>query len=338
MSLAEVIETTQDITREVNHIFTSVVRMYLTFFSLPARSRSTTSEPDIRTKLWQMRRLLEDTMGEGMEQDFVHALNVLGDRSDEIQKAVVVWVDLIEVLVQDAERRYGTASGRGKLKASEVKAVMRYLLRTDRFDIPKVPEFLEPVLVDWVVDWSIDAIVLVTNDYGLWITTDTSPEGMRMYLKIWWSWLVNLLKMIGYPIAWVGSKIRLALRPRIQLTPEIQAALQAVEREGLLTDQTQILHDLTNLLTWIGLHRNQLIAAVELVFSAVQEAESYLELSGPAKKTYARKLVFAVLDDLGFVQKTGLLVAIIESMTSGLIESAVHLFNKRGVFTHGSSG
>jgi len=87
-------------------------------------------------------------------------------------------------------------------------------------------------------------------------------------------------------------------------------------------------------LEWISAHRAQLLAAFELAIVAVEEAEAYIQLSGPDKKAYAEKLILAVLDDLGFQERTGLLFALVNSLISSSIEATVSLFNKRGVFSH----
>ena len=68
---------------------------------------------------------------------------------------------------------------------------------------------------------------------------------------------------------------------------------------------------------------DQAIAAIQVIFVAVQEAERYASMTGIQKKRYAIALVYAALDDLGFAQKTGLLVAIIDSVINGTVESAV---------------
>src|ERR1041385_4569685 len=47
------------------------------------------------------------------------------------------------------------------------------------------------------------------------------------------------------------------------------------------------------------------------------------------------RVVLAALDELGFTQRTGLLFAILDSTIHTSIEGSVHLFNKRGLFSHG---
>jgi homoaconitase/3-isopropylmalate dehydratase large subunit len=73
---------------------------------------------------------------------------------------------------------------------------------------------------------------------------------------------------------------------------------------------------------------------VEVTSAAVQQAEVYVSLTGAQKKAYARDLVLAALEELGFEQGTGLLFSIIDSTIQSSIEMSVNLFNKRGVFSN----
>ena len=115
------------------------------------------------------------------------------------------------------------------------------------------------------------------------------------------------------------------------------AALDAVEREGFIERAGDILGKVSKLIVWISEHREQLTAALELIFEAVQQAEAYIGLPGPEKRAYAEDLILAVLDEMGFKERAGLVFAIINSFVGTGIETAVHLFNKRGVFSHQES-
>ena len=114
----------------------------------------------------------------------------------------------------------------------------------------------------------------------------------------------------------------------------VRRALEAVEREGLIFKSGDSFLFMGNTLAWIGQHRQSIIASTELVFMAVREAEKFISQSGAQKKAYPRDLIFVALTELGFVPRTGLLTAFIESLISSGIEAAVHLFHKRDAFTH----
>lgn len=298
-------------------------------------SDSATRRNRFRTEIWNMRRLLRIALGGGgVEKDIIAALESLAKKRNQIERAIVVWVDLIEVLVQTAEQRYGPRSGLGTIKKAEVKEVVRYLLRGRTFEIPCAPEFLVPVVVELGADWVIDAVVLVANRYGLWKEQVPSSGSLESAFSVIRRWLSAAFRPVLLAVAWIVSRIWDLVRTRVRLRPEVLSALKAVEAEGLIVQERELITGFSDLIQWIGTHRKELIAMVELVFAGVQEAEGYLSLTGPEKKAYVTDLILAVLDELGFSERTGLLFALVDSMVSSGVEVAVHLFNKRGVFIH----
>jgi hypothetical protein len=334
---AELVGTAGSLTGEFNQTVDALVRAYLAILGYPPARRAAaprSQREHVRITIWKVRRLLREAAGAGVHEDVFRALNMLAAHGPAIQRAVIVWVDLIEVLVQDVERRYGAVPGQGTLKREEVKAVMRYLLRSERIDVPCVPEFLEPLVIDMLVDWSIDAVVLVSNRHGLWGEVAQRPTPGRRLLTALAvqgrKFVRPLLRFLG----WLANVIHDMGRARVSISPDLKAALDAVEREGLLFNNGDSFLFLSNTLAWLGQHRKSIIASTELVFTAVQEAEKFISQSGAQKKAYARDLIFVVLTELGFVPRTGLLSAIIDSLISSGIEAAVHLFHKRNVFTH----
>jgi hypothetical protein len=110
--------------------------------------------------------------------------------------------------------------------------------------------------------------------------------------------------------------------------------LLPLQLHSLTAEHKQLLNAVVDLLGWVGAHRKPLIAIFDLVCAAVQEVEGHFSLSGPQKKSYAHDLVIAVLSDVGIELRAGWLFAFIDSMVNAAIEVAVHLFNKRGLFTH----
>ncbi len=209
-------------------------------FTRNKRPRTSSQRGHLRSKIWELRRLLGEALEDGMGKELANALNSLAQHSDDIQMSVIAWVELIEVLVQNAETRYGSKSGRGALKASEVKSVMRYLLRADRLNIPKVPAFIEPVIIDLLVDWSIEVVVSILNESGrIWVTNDPAPRSWTCRLTIPFHWVAKAVSRITwplwYPLAKLGVYIWQALRyRRPPFRPKLRSALKLVEREGLL--------------------------------------------------------------------------------------------------------
>ncbi|HJQ31337.1 MAG TPA: hypothetical protein VJ866_04110 [Pyrinomonadaceae bacterium] len=297
------------------------------------RRESSERRAELSETIWEVRRLLRMALAGGLDEDLTKTLNFLARHDEEIQRAFVVWFDLIEVLVQHAEQKYGPTPGLGRVKAAEVKGIARYLMRNRRFDIPDVPRFIEPIIIDLFVDWSIDIIVLIANHYGLWVESQPSQTRRAIFARVWLR-VRQALGSVGLIVLAVYGRIREAFRRPFVVPADVQAALDAVMREGLIVDQGQCFRGVADLLIWVSTRRRSLLALLEVVFAAVQQAETYLSLSGPEKRAYARDLVLAVLDELGFKQRAGLLFAIIDSTINSTIEGSVHLFHKRGLFSH----
>ena len=303
-------------------------------FEFLCGSGSAARQDRFRAEIWSLRRLLRTAVGGGVEKDIIAALESLAKKRYQAERAVVVWVDLIEVLVQTQEQRYGSKTGMGAIKKAEVKEVFRYLLRGQHFEIPHVPESFVPVVIEIAVDWTIDAVVLAANRCGLWKELEPSRAPVESALSVVARWLSTAFRPVSLAVAWVVAHIWDLVRPRVPLPPEVLSALKAVEREGLILEEKELISGFSNLMQGIGTHRKQLTAMVELLFAVVQEAEGYLSLSGPEKKAYATDLVLAVLDELGFSERAGLLFELVYSMVGSGVEVAVHLFNKRRVFKH----
>jgi hypothetical protein len=282
----------------------------------------------------EIRRLFAEITAGNDHEDLVYMLNALVQNREALQQAVIVWVDLIEVLVQSAEGRYG-AVGRGDLKKDEVKAVVVYLLRTGKFRIPNVPDYLQPVVVDVVADISVDAVVAVANQRGLWVepprtARPTWHELRRRFLR-------GIRRVVGFvlePFGRLAAAIVMALRYPVRLSPALRQALEAIEREGMIADHQSLLQRITDLKIWIGNNAGSVIAGVQLVDLVVDEAEAFGDLTGPEKKDYARELVLAVLEDLGFDVRGRFTGMKLEMAIDMAIDSLVHTLHKRGVFTH----
>jgi hypothetical protein len=292
------------------------------------------SRREFQAEIWKLRRLLHTTLGQGVGQEIVGAIGWLARNGDRVERAVVAWVDLIEALVQAEERRYGSRPGLGKFKKDDIKQVIRGLLAKEHIRIPHVAESLVPVFLDLFVDWAVDAVVLMANRHGMW---EVGGEPHRRK-RVFWAAIRRGLRAFFRPV-WVtilGTAIRIAtlFRRITPLPPELADALNAVQRDGFIVDASDLIAGAEKALVWISGHRVQLVAAFELVLAAVQEAEAYLELPGPEKKEYAQNLILAVLDELGFEERTGLMFAIVNSLIGSSIEATVRLFNKRGVFLH----
>jgi hypothetical protein len=336
LSLADVIAASDEACSEVDRLWRTVVAAGVSLFGGRSDANEVSSVEDLRGTIWDLRRTLRIAMGDGADKELVALLNAVGESREAIERAVVVWIDLIESLAQSAERSYGAKPGRGALKAEVVREALRRLIGARHFRIPNLPAFLRPIVVDVAADWLIDSVVLVLNRYGMWVDVKPSPASFRTRLVLGLRRLAYFARVLFYPGAWLFSRLWVAGRTRVPLPPEVRRALAAVEQDGLLRQQGRLLGSVADFVAWAGAHRKQVIASLELVFAAVHEAEGYLELSGPEKKAYARNLVVAVLEDIGWRRSAELMGAGVEAIIGGSIEAAVQLFNKRGVFAHRS--
>ena len=269
--------------------------------------------------------LLNEAMGPGMPEAIGEVIHELAAHSDQIERGVVVWVRLIEVLVQNAQRTGAT----GELKKADVMAAAHYLIEENPFAIPRVPQYLQAVILEVAVDWLVEIVYTETERYHLWTNVSPEPPSLmrtiRMAikrLKDWtrpfWDFLANIL-----------ARAYLALRYSEPLTPELKDAVDAVERNGFLIDKRDFFRGGVKTVLFIGQHGEQVIALSHLVFEAVRDAERFRSLSGPEKKQYAMDVVLTVLNDLGIPVDNGIIGAVVRSFASGAIESAVDIFSRR---------
>lgn len=290
-------------------------------------------QQEMESEIWRLRRLLRVALGGGVEQDIVGALRWLDSHGDQIERAVVVWVDLIESLVQVQERRYGKEAGLGAIKKAEIKEVLTDLLEAEKLRLPNIPQFAVAFVLEIFVDWVVDIVVLMANDNDLW-TEDTSYTSIHSVLAVGRRWLGKMLRPVWLGILWLIVHLSHLFRSRALYSAELTAKVNAVKREGFPIGVQEVEDGAVKVIQWIPKHRQQLIAGSELIFGAVHDAEAYLELSGPEKRRYAQDLVVAVLKEMGLHEDMELLFAVVNSVVGAGIESTVHLFNKRGVFTH----
>lgn len=323
-------DTTLGVVRDFSNAAFELARAPIALLLSPFLSGRSNRVEELRADIVELRQLLRIAKDEGLDKDLAAALNFLAEHSQQIERAFVVWMDLIEVLIQDAERRYG--AGMGELKAAHVKGVLQYFMRNRSFDMPAVPKFLEPVVIEVVIDWSVEVVVLLANHYHLWVK-EGSDKPRSLLANITLQLKRAALLVVGL-LFWVYLRIRKALQREVIISPEIKAAIDAVRREGLIVDHRELFKGVADLVVWISAKRRTLMMLVEVTSAAVQQVEIFGSLTGAQKKAYARDLVLAVLDELGFEQTTGLLFSIIDLTIQGSIEVSVNLFNKRGVFSH----
>ncbi|HTI10196.1 MAG TPA: hypothetical protein VL832_16625 [Puia sp.] len=330
-------QSSPGITEPLSILIQGWVRVCNSFFN-PCHPSSSSGNPDdypdLEMEILKMKNLLQKVMGGGTDKELIRLLNKAAARGDEFSEMAIVWIDLIDVLVQHSEKRYGASSNKGSLKSSYVKEVIKQLLNAEKFEVPNIPDYLIPVIVDGLVDWAIDALVAVTNKYGLWETDDPKPDSLWAMLRIFFHNMAKYAGAVLRVVAWPFVQLYRKLRPKIPLPPGVQSAVDAVKRKGLIAKDGYFFKDLLDAIVWIGNHREQLVAAVQLLFETVQLTERFVNASGEEKKEYATRIILAVLTDSGFVNKGGLMYSFLQAAIETGIDVAVYLFNKRKVFTH----
>jgi hypothetical protein len=290
------------------------------------------SQPDpqqdhIRAELWRLLGLLRAATGPGMAEEFGAILRDLAEHGYDIERGIAAWIGALEILVQGSEQRH--PDGAGTLKKAEVKSAMHYVLSSSRFEIPSVPRYLQPVVIDFFVDWSIDALVSAANGYHLWTPDPPEPPSLRSFLTGVLDRLLQVTRPLLEGVAGLFAAIYVQLRYWAPLSPELRAALDKVKEEGLIANKQDLMRRGTQLVIFVGEHGPQVTAMFQLVFEAVREAEFIATLSGPDKKTYAVNLIMEVLEELGFPVDTPLFSAIARAIIGGAIESALDIFKKR---------
>jgi hypothetical protein len=286
-------------------------------------------------------RLLREAMGGGVYEDFAATLRAIVLHRDEIQKSFLASIKLVGVLTHAAERR-DPRSGRGSFKKEQVKAAISYLFKADKFDLPDVPPYLRPYVIDIVVDWSIEFVVVISNEHELW---EPGEERVRTSIRAAIGralcWLAKVTEPIWGRIVEFFAMLWEALQERTVITPELQKALDNAVRAGLVKDMRAWVGRAPELVAWVGKHQDQVTAGFQLVSEAVQITETLFasSKSGSEKKAYARDLIMSTLRELGSPLGSGLFGLIAEGIIDSLIDAAVKLFNNfpetKPAFEHG---
>ena len=280
----------------------------------------------LRIHVDRMVRLFREALSGGVSEDLVAAVRALALNGKDLQRGVVAGIELICVLVQSAERRH--PNGQGRLKKEQVKAFIRYLLWAERFDIPEVPDYLEPFVIDALVDWSLDVVVLITNKNGLWNVAEEVSFSPRAWIWVTLRRIAHVTQPIWLRVVQVFAWIWERAHQWAALTPELKAALDEVVRSGLVKRKADSLRELPNAIVWIADHREQATAAVELVTEAAQIAEGFFDKTGAEKREYATDLVLATLEEAGVPVGNGIFAGFLQFLIGMGLDAAVNLFNK----------
>jgi hypothetical protein len=282
----------------------------------------------LRRDISRLRRAYED-IAQGSSETLARDLRMFRASLDETRRALLLLIDCLETLVQDAERRFGSQPGQGAYKARQVKAALTYLLLNSKIDLPNVPSYVEPFLFEAFADWAIDALVLLINRDGIWVGGARARRAKA-------GWLTRLLRAVFVqPFAglrtWLTDVARRWVLARATMSPSVQAMVQEVVKQGAF-DPGKLAREGLSALEWLSANRRKVLALIQVISIGTKEAEGFLETSGPEKKAYVRDLVMAWLDETGALDGLGALDWFVEWFVDFGIDAVVLLFKKRGIF------
>lgn len=297
----------------------------------PSTERRRARRAELRRDLWKLRRAYAEATSDRALPDLLAMLGRVAARGGGIRRTVVAWVAVIEILVQEEERRAlaGTPLS-GARKKREVKAALVHLfLRAGRRG-GRTPLLIEPLVYEAVADVSIDAVVLLLDRNGLWKTPAPPPGALRRRARR----LRHLLARPFAPLrAWLAALILHRVLSRHRVPPELAKKLDEAAEVTRVGDFLAVGAELAG---WVARHRPQVIAMVEIVSFTVQEAEGMLRASGAEKKAYACDLILIFLEDEGLIPVAGLWRPLAESLVGALIDAIVRIFHRRGLFRSSS--
>ena len=233
------------------------------------------------------------------------------------------WFDLLEQIVQIAEQRYGSESGRGRFKAAQVKAALRRVIRESSSPSRDAVIALGPGALDLVLDAGLGIIVgLLNRRRTLWTTGGLGLPPKRPPLRT--RILLRLVRWFGAVYAWFQVK-----EPLDQALYDEVAGI--VQKDA---DPLTIVDKALDAARWVGEHRTTVEALMEIVAISCDEAEYFGRLTGSEKQAYARDLILVVLEEEFGIVFRGPMLVLAESVIEFVIDFVVSVNNRRGAFVH----
>jgi hypothetical protein len=286
-------------------------------FTQPERPTPIATDPErIQQVLWRLHRAFEQAANRDFEEAALTALGHSVADAARIAETLTRIGRLIEELIQQAEQTYGRRPGLGAVKRRTVKsALVQILVRSD-IKIQGIPEFAEPWLIEIGCDYAIDMIVRLLNVHDLW-EADRQTGGASTVLSRLFG---PLLESLASLLTRLSRDIVLW---RNRLDPAVEQVIDGIAQD-VRAEGDAAIGDVREMINVLVTHRDEVVALIDVVSIAVEEAETFISLSGEAKKIYATNLITAFLDDLGFP---------VPSFLIGVaIELVVGTFNRRQYF------
>jgi hypothetical protein len=278
----------------------------------------------LASDVWELRAAFDEISAASGTRQAMHDLAAV------IRAAagrVVSFVELIDTLTDEAERLYGTASGRGEYKRQQVKAALLYAARRGGYDVPLVPSFIEPLLFSLGADLLIDFTVAQVNQNALWNKAALPARPPLLRHRLAPPLLFGLRRWVERLSALLaGLSWRLVLGAN-RLSPSMRAAA-----DRLAPPDRDMLRRLAALRDFLRANPRFVPALATMFSIGTQQAELLQSLTGAQKQAYVRELVMAVLRQNGLVGVSPLWDRIVEGLVSFGIDATVAIFNRRNLF------
>jgi hypothetical protein len=279
----------------------------------------------IRLSLWQLQAAF-NTLSHPIDRGKLHdALADVSFLAQRFRDEIIVWISFMDELVDKAERLYGSDPGRGQYKQQQVKAALLYVARREGLQLPLVPGVFQPIVFSYAADVLIAFVVSQVNINGLW-DRDIPRRPARMTLRL--TAPVASAATRGLD---TGGRFLLGIAWRIiawlnRLSPELRASVEAMR-----LDVRGTLNALGGIARFAAEHPDIVRALAQIFSIATQQAEAFVEMTGPQKQAYVRELILAFLDQLG-IDLDGLWGTFVKAFIDVMIDATVSLFNRRGLF------
>jgi hypothetical protein len=280
----------------------------------------------IRLTVWRLQNAFEELANPKNKTGLREALSSLSFLAQTLRDTLVAWTELMDELVEEAERLYGTQPGRGAYKREQVRAAVLTIARREAIDIPIVPQFLEPLAFVYLADIFSDFVVAHLDDNDLW-DRDNLPETPALRVRMSGPLIRALRKAFDFlsrflaGVAWRLVMGSARLSPGMQrivdkIDPDIEGALAAVAALARFAKD----------------NRDFVRAIARILGMATQQAETFRDMPGPQKQAYALELVMEFLEQNGLLARDGLWHDVVRAWLKVGIDATVRLFNRRRLF------
>lgn len=283
------------------------------------RAVSTENREELRRTAARIRAAF-DRASEG--GDLGEVWGVISETFRDGRTTLLAWFDFLEEVVQLAEKRFGSESGRGAFKAQQVKAAVRHLVAESKSPLKAILLTLGPGSVDVFLDVMLTTIVAILNQRrALWgPTAATSAKPAKPPLR---------LRVLAVFARWV-SKLYSWLEDKEPLDDTLRDEVQRIADER--GDPLGLFERFFEAGVWINENRRTVEALMEIVAIATDEAEFFTNLPGPEKQAYARDVILVTLEQEFGIALRGAMLIVAEAVIDFFIDFLVSLNNKHELY------